>query len=276
MIVEPPPNSPADRRPWVLIVEDSRVTSRVAEALLAKMGVRTVLAESGRAAVEMASAGKYAAILIDCQMPDVDGFEATRQIRTAENGNGHRVPIIAMTALSMPGDRERCTAVGMDDHLAKPIRPSELEEVLRRWLPRDEPRGEASQKAGEGRSSESDASAMSEEVLDRATVAQLQDMLAPEMRQQLVDAFEEQLDRCVDDIAAAVERGDRGEVRRVAHLLKGSSASLGANRLELCCRRFERTGGQTASRADERQVQELRVLAAESREALRQQLAYKP
>ncbi len=264
---------PLDRGPLVLIVEDNKINRLVAEALLAKLGVRTALAHSGREGVEMASAVHYAAILIDCQMPEVDGFEATRQIRLAENGNGHHVPIIAMTALTMPGDRERCLAAGMDDYLSKPIRGGELDDIMRRWLPGDELQAEASQGARDDGPSSNGASDESEEVLDQATIVQLQDTLRPEMRRQLIDTFEEQLDQCVDDIAIAVERGDRGEVRRVAHLLKGSSASLGANRLRLCCRRLEHTGRQADANVNEEQIAELRALAAEGRKALREQLA---
>jgi CheY-like chemotaxis protein len=81
----------------------------------------------------MAQTNTYAAILMDCQMPELDGYDATRRIRAAENGR--RIPIIAMTAHSMPGDRERCVAAGMDDYVSKPVRASQLEAVIKQWLP---------------------------------------------------------------------------------------------------------------------------------------------
>jgi two-component system, sensor histidine kinase and response regulator len=264
---------PTDRGVLVLVVEDNKINRIVAEALLAKLGVRTALAHNGREAVEMASAGAYAAILIDCQMPEVDGFEATRQIRLAENGNGHHVPIIAMTALAMPADRERCLAAGMDDYLSKPIRSGDLDEVIQRWLPGDQPPAEASVQGNGDGSGSNGASAAPEEALDPAIIVQLRDTLQPEMRQRLIDTFEEQLDRCVDQIVIAVRHGDHLEVRRLAHLLKGLSASLGANRLWLCCRRLEHTGRQADPVVDEEQIEELRVLAAEGRKAVRKQLA---
>jgi two-component system, sensor histidine kinase and response regulator len=217
--------------------------------------------------------GTSTAILIDCQMPEVDGFEATRQIRLAENGNGHHVPIIAMTALAMPADRERFLAAGMDDYLSKPIRSGELDEIIQRWLPGDEPQAEASVQGNGDGSSSNGVSAATEDVLDQAIIIQLRDTMQPQMRQQLIDTFEEQLDHCVDDIVIAVGRGDHGEVRRVAHLLKGSSASLGANRLWLCCRRLEHTGRQADPTVDQEHIEELRVLAAEGRKAVRIQLA---
>ena len=87
----------------------------------------------GREAIQMAAAHSYDAILMDCMMPKVDGLQATQEIRVAEGAN--HVPIIAMTALAMPGDRERCLAAGMDDYLSKPVRLETLGAVMHRWLP---------------------------------------------------------------------------------------------------------------------------------------------
>jgi two-component system, sensor histidine kinase and response regulator len=122
----------ADGGPHVLIAEDNEINAMLAEELLGKRGLRTTVAHNGREAVEMARDGGYAAIFMDCQMPEVDGYEATRQIRKNERGH---VPIIAMTAHSMPGDRDRCLAAGMDDYVAKPIRDEQLDAALSRWLP---------------------------------------------------------------------------------------------------------------------------------------------
>jgi PAS domain S-box-containing protein len=142
--VAPGPSSPADRSSstksvatdrdlQVLIAEDDEINCIVTQALLTKLGLRAAVAHDGREAIEMASAHDYDAILMDCMMPEVDGWQATRQIRATEDA-GH-VPIIAMTALSMPGDRERCLAAGMDDYMSKPVRLSTLDAVLHRWLP---------------------------------------------------------------------------------------------------------------------------------------------
>jgi two-component system, sensor histidine kinase and response regulator len=122
-----------DRGLLVLTAEDNEINRTVTRALLAKLGLRTAMAHNGREAVEMAKRHAYAAILMDCQMPELDGFEATRQIREAENGQ--RVPIIAMTALTMPGDHQSCLDAGMDDYLSKPVRNDELKRAIQRWLP---------------------------------------------------------------------------------------------------------------------------------------------
>jgi two-component system, sensor histidine kinase and response regulator len=124
---------PQQRRAKLLLVEDNVVNQRVAGRLLEKAGYELEIAENGRIAVERASQGGYDAILMDCQMPEMDGFEATRRIRVIEGGE-RRVPIIAMTAGAMHGDRDRCVEAGMDDYLSKPVRSSELFAALDRHL----------------------------------------------------------------------------------------------------------------------------------------------
>jgi signal transduction histidine kinase/CheY-like chemotaxis protein len=116
----------------VLVVEDDRVNQRVVELLLERLGLEAVIVADGTAAVGIATHERWDAILMDCQMPGMDGFEATRQIRARLAGR--RLPIIALTANAMVGDREACTAAGMDDFVAKPVRQDELRACLERWL----------------------------------------------------------------------------------------------------------------------------------------------
>ncbi len=118
--------------PLVLIVEDDPVNRAVAQIILGRRGLRTETAQDGREAVRMAGSNAYDAIFMDCKMPNMDGYEATRRIRAAEHGR--RVPIIAMTAGAMSGDRERCLASGMDDYLSKPVQPDALDAGVQRWL----------------------------------------------------------------------------------------------------------------------------------------------
>ncbi len=113
----------------VLLVEDNPVNQSVIEAMLRSLG----LAEDGLEAVERVSRQRFAAVLMDCRLPLLDGYEATRRIRQLPNGA--RLPIIALTANALQGDRERCMAAGMDDYLSKPLRRTELQRVLQRWLP---------------------------------------------------------------------------------------------------------------------------------------------
>lgn len=117
----------------VLVAEDNEVNQAVATITLRKRGVDVDIAADGAIAVELAAAGDYAAIFMDCQMPTLDGYDATRAIRRHEAG-GARIPIIAMTASAMRGDREHCLAAGMDDYLTKPLRPEDLDRVLDEWV----------------------------------------------------------------------------------------------------------------------------------------------
>ncbi len=125
----------APLRGRVLLAEDNLVNQRVTERMLAKIGCQVDVAVNGREAVEMALEGGYDLVLMDCHMPGMDGFEATRELRRRLPGSA-RLPIVALTASAMEGDRERCLAAGMDDFLGKPVKAGELEATLRRWLRR--------------------------------------------------------------------------------------------------------------------------------------------
>jgi signal transduction histidine kinase/DNA-binding response OmpR family regulator len=133
--------APAPRRPAtgrslrVLLAEDNKVNQRLAVRLLEKRGHRVAVVDNGRDAVATAIAQPFDLILMDVQMPEMDGFEATAALRAAERGTGQRRPIVAMTAHAMKGDRERCLLAGMDEYLAKPIQPAEFFDLIERILP---------------------------------------------------------------------------------------------------------------------------------------------
>ena len=119
----------------MLLVEDNLVNQKVASRMLELLGCEVELADNGLAAVTALAAGDHDLVFMDCQMPELDGFEATIRIRAREATAGTRVPIVAMTAGAMVGDREHCLAVGMDDYIAKPISKDQVEAALGRWLP---------------------------------------------------------------------------------------------------------------------------------------------
>jgi CheY-like chemotaxis protein len=118
----------------LLLVEDNFVNERVAIYMLAKLGHQVDVARHGREAIDMLSKAVYALVLMDCQMPDMDGFEATRIIRDRASAVlDHEVPVVAMTANTSPEDRARAFAAGMNDFLAKPVDPSVLANILEKW-----------------------------------------------------------------------------------------------------------------------------------------------
>jgi CheY-like chemotaxis protein len=125
----------------VLLVEDNRVNQLVAVGMLGRIGCAVETAATGREAVERFAPGRYDLVLMDCQMPDMDGFEATAAIRALEAGGASHTPIVALTANAIEGDRDQCLAAGMDDYLAKPFRLSELRRIVTRWSGAEEPTG---------------------------------------------------------------------------------------------------------------------------------------
>jgi len=120
--------------PLVLIAEDSQINQIVATRVLERCGCRVKVVGDGAEALRALAAERFDAVLMDCQMPGMDGYEATRELRQREQGAPH-TPVIAMTAHAMAGDRERCIAAGMDDYISKPVRHTDLADMLRRWIP---------------------------------------------------------------------------------------------------------------------------------------------
>jgi len=127
------PAHAAALRARVLVADDNATNQKVAVRMLQRLGYRGDVASTGAEAVAMLDSAHYDAVLMDCQMPEMDGYEAARQIRHNERG-GRRVPIIAMTADAQPGERERCLAAGMDDYISKPVKLHVVAAVLERWL----------------------------------------------------------------------------------------------------------------------------------------------
>jgi two-component system, sensor histidine kinase and response regulator len=217
--VAPPPEVAAARG-RVLVAEDNAVNQLVIETLLRRRGFLVDRASDGVEAVARLDHAVHGAVFMDCQMPNLDGYEATAQIRTAEHGESH-VPIIAMTAHALPGDRERCLRAGMDDYLSKPIRTEDLDPILERWLP----------VAGEPTA-----------LLDRERLRSLSEV-GPGMVEKLIDVFARSTPPLLAELVAAVDSSDDECRRRLAHKLRGGSEAVGALRLSELASRLEDGGG---------------------------------
>lgn len=112
------------------------INQKVIERMVQKLGYQADLVANGKAAIDAASQSPYGLIFMDCQMPEMDGFEACREIRRRESGTTH-IPIVAITANAMKGDRERCLEAGMDDYVSKPFKQDDLKNVIQKWIPQE-------------------------------------------------------------------------------------------------------------------------------------------
>ena len=134
---EPAPQQRERSATRILVAEDNLVNQKVAQLMLERLGYSVRVVSNGVEALAALEREPFDVVLMDCQMPEMDGFETTTEIRRREGGFAHH-PIIAMTASAMQGDRERCFVVGMDDYIAKPVQPAALDRVLQRWLERQD------------------------------------------------------------------------------------------------------------------------------------------
>jgi signal transduction histidine kinase/CheY-like chemotaxis protein/HPt (histidine-containing phosphotransfer) domain-containing protein len=235
-------DTPLDLAGRVLLVEDHPVNQKVAQKLLERLGLEVEVAENGKVALEKLRAHAYAMVLMDCQMPVLDGYSATRRLREIETRQGQaRVPVIAMTAHAMAGDRERCLQAGMDDYLSKPLDRAQLRETLARWLHAAPVAPAASAVSLSPPSAAGPATAMSTpppDTLDAATLTDLEDIMGDEIAT-LVDTYLRDGAMRMRNLHAAAERGDVAEVGKLTHSLKSSSANLGAVPLATRARQVE-------------------------------------
>ena len=221
----------------VLLVEDNALNLRVARLLLEKLGCRVDEAVNGREALERVATGRYDLIFMDATMPDMDGFQTTKEIRRREE-DGPQTPIIAMTALAMRGDRERCLAAGMNDYLPKPVTRQKLAAMINRVLP------DAQQipvTVVEPRQSLREISSKSP-ILDRSLLASVADN-DPALVDELVNMTMEDTQQRVVELETALADGDAQQAVYIAHSLAGIALSVGGIELSACAKRIENAAG---------------------------------
>jgi CheY-like chemotaxis protein len=206
----------------VLVGEDNIVNQKVAVRLLEKLGCRVDVAANGREAVTMLARLAYDVVLMDCQMPEMDGFAATAAIRQREASTGHHVPIIALTANAMHGDRERCLAAGMDGYITKPMKADELYGVIAQCRP-------------EGETSPEDMPTPPMDLVAALTAADGERELLQEMIEVLLAEAPGEL----ATLRTALHDGDARRLEHTAHSLKGALGAVGATRAQGLAQQLE-------------------------------------
>ncbi|MGW2522305.1 response regulator [Streptomyces sp. NPDC001617] len=234
-----PPTSPTAHRGHLLLVEDNEINQMVAQGLLTRLGYSTDIAADGIQALRLTEEHSYQAVLMDCQMPRMDGYTTTRELRRREQDHGRHLPVIAMTAGALAEDRHRCLAAGMDDYVSKPVTADELEQALTRWVhpthpqtDNDDLRTSIEQRLNELRGADTPAE---HELVDR-----------------LVDHFLARAPEMTSALFHALDRHDTPEIADLAHNLKGAAGNVGANSLAAHCQELEQhaKAGDPASLAD--------------------------
>ena len=209
----------------VLLVEDSPVNVEVATGMLEALGCEVVAAGDGTLGVEYALGSHFDVVLMDCQMPLMDGYEATRKIRSGESTNGRaRVPIVAITANALPGDRERCLESGMTDFISKPFTLRKLQAVMQAVT------GAAGREAAAGPSPAADSHAATHPVIEVGQIEELRSIGRPKVVRQAILLFLKQAAEKLDELDTALELGNLDQVVFAAHTLKSASLSVGGRR----------------------------------------------
>jgi two-component system, sensor histidine kinase and response regulator len=198
----------------LLVAEDNLVNQKLVVAVLRKWGHSAHVVSNGRLAVDAVASERLDAILMDVQMPEMGGFEATAIIREAEKTSGQHIPIVAMTAHAMTGDREKCLSAGMDAYISKPISARELAAILESVVPQHKP------------STDEDLFPVAALTVDRDAILERigGDF---ELMKELADAFVATSAQLMDQINTAIEAGDRQAIQRAAHAYKGSASVFG-------------------------------------------------
>ncbi|MCP4711173.1 MAG: response regulator, partial [Planctomycetes bacterium] len=225
----------------ILLVEDNAVNQKVAKLLLEGMGYKVTVAENGQEAVEKWSADSFNLILMDCQMPVMDGFEATAEIHRLEKDKGH-TPIIAMTAHAMVGDREKCLESGMDDYLSKPMQKKAVKEVLSKWLQNqscsaDEIGTVSTPEYQADLSGQDDPETMTWD-LEYALEALDGDV---ETLKQAIEIFIDSSDDDLHQLQAAIADNQVNQIVHQTHKIKGGAAGIGAKGVQAVAQIMEKT-----------------------------------
>jgi two-component system, sensor histidine kinase and response regulator len=239
-VSQPANVAPDGMRGNILLVEDNLINQQVALGILQIQGYSVTVVNNGREALDAHAQGAFDLILMDCHMPEMDGFEATREIRVREGASGtKRMPIVALTANAMAQDREACLKAGMDDHLSKPFSMATLQDMLDRWVPRN----------AQAPAPAAPAPAKTAEVIDRKVLDELSKVRTngkPELLARVINLYLAESPKLVQKLKQAAGAANASDIAASAHSLKSSSANVGAKALSRYCADLE----DSARRAD--------------------------
>lgn len=221
----------------ILVAEDNPVNQKVALLQLRELGFFATVVTNGREAVEVVKQAHFDAVLMDCQMPEMNGFDATREIRAWEKQTGRHIPIIAMTAGALNSDREKCIAVGMDDYLSKPVTYDKLDSVLSKWVEFDQTKELAGERYMHQPNSEMQVGMPNAEPVDMAGLIEL---LGPDEAAEVLQLFVNSTEELISQIQDAADRHDPKALKEAAHQLKGAASSVGADHIARACLELEK------------------------------------
>jgi PAS domain S-box-containing protein len=231
----------------ILLAEDNPVNQKVAAAILSKAGYRVDIADNGRVALAMLAEKKYQIVLMDIQMPELDGYQATQKIRQAEEGTEQHQTIIAMTAHALTGDREKCLKAGMDDYIAKPIEPQTLLEMLSFWVKSN---GKVSKVKQEKRIEPEEPSVQKEDDEHQTAATGPVDMTSAMRRfaddrdfyKEMVNEFLSYLPDYLGKLEEAASTGNPEEIEKQGHTIKSAAGNLSAIRVQSLAFTIEQLG----------------------------------
>lgn len=247
--------SPAVQQPivaTVLLAEDNPVNQEVAKEMLTKLGMQTIIAQDGKQAIDLIRNHRCDIVLMDCQMPVMDGYEATNVIRQQL---GYRIPVIALTANVTEDDRQRCLNAGMDDFLSKPYSIGQLQQKISQWLPEEKNNSKNAVESGPSEKALQNDTALA---LNPARLHQIRELGSSggnALLIRILQAFLESADTYMRQIELAILNGDTNSLRQAAHALKSSSGNIGAENLSATLKQLE-LHGKTENITQARMLQE--------------------